>query len=81
MNLDVEQHPPGLRSTGLCKTSDSSYLLHHRPPALTVQHFFNSSHNVRVYVCVCVCVFVRVCAHTQPRVVESETILSYNCTT
>lgn len=47
MNMDVEQHSHRLRSTGLCKTSDSSYLLHHRPPApLTVQHFFNSSHIV-----------------------------------
>lgn len=30
MNMDVEQHPHRLCSTGLCKTSDSSYLLHHR---------------------------------------------------
>lgn len=44
---------PRLRSTGLCKTSDSSYLLHHRPPALTVQHLFNFSRSVSVWVCVC----------------------------
>lgn len=53
MNMDVEQHPHQLRSTGLCKTSDSSYLLHHRPPALTVQHFFNSTRSVRECVRVC----------------------------